>query len=73
MITSDEIVEETNTVLTNSTSATNFYILLDFLLTTMALIAVSVYCYLIKYRSKQEDLLSFHIRNNKLKNNLLKI
>ena len=38
-----------------------FYILLEFLLITMALlIAVSIYCYLIKYPAKQKHLLSFH-------------
>ena len=46
----------------------NFYILLAFLLiTTAVLIAVSIYCYLIKYRAKQKPLLPFHITNNKLK------
>ena len=40
------------TVPTKSTS-TNFYILVVFLLTTIALlIAVCIYCYLIKYRAK---------------------
>ena len=44
----------------------NFYILLAFLLITIALlIAVSIYCYLIKYRAKQKHLLPFH--NTKLK------
>ena len=39
----------------------NFYILLAFLLITIALlIAVSIYCYLIKYRAKQKHLLPFH-------------
>ena len=39
----------------------NFYILLKFLLITIALlIAVSIYCYLIKYRAKQKHLLPFH-------------
>ena len=46
----------------------NLYILLAFLLITIALlIAVSVYCYLIKYRAKQKHLLPFHITNNELK------
>ena len=44
----------------------NFYILLAFLLITMALlIAVSIYWYLIKYRAKQ--LLPFHYPNNELR------
>ena len=39
----------------------NIYILLEFLLITIALlIAVSIYCYLIKYRAKQKHLLPFH-------------
>ena len=43
----------------------NFYILLAFLLITIALsIAVSIYCYLIKYRGIY--LLPFHNTNSKL-------
>ena len=43
-----------------------FCILLAFLLITNALlIAVSTYCYLIKYRAKQKHLLLFHVTNNK--------
>ena len=39
----------------------NFYILLAYLLTAIALLtAVSIYCYLIKYQAKQKHLLSFH-------------
>ena len=46
----------------------NFYILLTFLLITISLlIAVSIYCYLIKHRARQKHLLSFH--NTKLKTN----
>ena len=46
----------------------NSYILLAFSLITIALlVAVSIYCYLIKYGAKQKDLLSFHVTNNKLK------
>ena len=46
----------------------NFYILLAFSLITIALlIVVSSYCYLIKYRAKENNLLTFHIINNKLK------
>ena len=45
----------------------NFYILLVFFLMTIALLAaISIYCYLIKYRAKQKHLLPFHIKNNKL-------
>ena len=44
----------------------NFYILLAFLLITIALlIAVSLYCYLIKNRAKH--LLTFHYTNNELR------
>ena len=43
----------------------NFYLLLAFLLIAIAfLIAVSIYCYLIKYRGKH--LLPFHNTNDKL-------
>ena len=46
----------------------NFYIPLAFLLITIALlIAVSIYCYLMKYQVKQKHLLPFHVTNNKLK------
>ena len=46
----------------------NFYILLAFLLIAVALlIAVSIYCYSIKYRAKQKHLLSFQFKNSKLK------
>ena len=42
-----------------------FYILLVFLLITIVLlVAVSIYCYLIKYKSKQKYLLPFHVTNN---------
>ena len=41
----------------------NFYIPLAFLLITIALlIAVSIYCYLIKHRTKQKHLLPFHAK-----------
>ena len=46
----------------------NFYILLIFLLITIALlIAVTIYCYLLKYRLKLKHLLTFHDTNNELK------
>ena len=45
-----------------------FYILLAFLLIIIALlIAVSIYCYLVKYQAKQKHLLPFHNTNNELK------
>ena len=66
-ITSDGIIEEeTKTVTThfntkNSICKTkNFYILVVFLLITISLlIAVSIYCDLIKYKAKQKHLLPF--------------
>ena len=46
----------------------HFYILLAFLLITIALlISVSVYFCLIKYRAKQKYLLPFNATNNELK------
>ena len=46
----------------------NFYILPPFLLITLAwLIAVTIYCYWIKYRAKQKHLFPFYIINNELK------
>ena len=69
--TCDEIIEETVPTNFNEKKATyktqNFYILLAFLLITIALlIAVSIYCYLIKYQAKQKLLLPFHNTNNEL-------
>ena len=69
----DEIVEsyykETNFNERKATCKTqNLYISVAFLLITIALlIAVSSYCYLIKYRAKQKHLLPFNFTNNKLK------
>ena len=64
----DEIIDvkETNFNKKNIICKTqNFYILLAFLLITIALlIAVSIYCYLIKYQRKH--LLLCHNTNNKL-------
>ena len=46
----------------------HFYTLLAFSFITIALlIAVTIYCYLIKYRAKQKHLLPFHFTNNELK------
>ena len=46
----------------------NFYIFLAFLLITIVLlIAVSIYCYLTKYRAKEKHLVPFHDTNNELK------
>ena len=77
-ITFDEIIEsydgETTTILTNlnekktTCKTQNVYILLVFLLITIALlIAVTICCYLIKYRAKQKHLLPFHSTNSILK------
>ena len=63
-IVCDEVIyadDETKTIPTNfnekkvTCKMQTFYTLLAFLLITVALlIAVSIYCYLIKYRSKQK-------------------
>ena len=66
----DEVIksydEEIKIILTNfnekniTCKTQNFYILLAFLLITITLlIAVSIYCYLIKYQAKQKHLLPF--------------
>ena len=80
VITCDEIIdaeakshdEETKTVTTNFNEknvickAKNFNILLFFLLTTiMLLIFVCIYCYLIKYKSKQKHLLPYYVTNER--------
>ena len=62
VIACDEIIEETKSF--NKKNAIcktkNVYILLIFLLITIALlINVSIYCYLIKYKSKQKHLLPY--------------
>ena len=67
-----EIMEETKTVPTKSTStkavlrkctSINFYIVLVFLLITITLlIAVNIYWYLIKYQTKQKPLLPCHYK-----------
>ena len=50
-----------------------YYILLIFyflhlsLIAIALLIAVSIYCYLIKHRAKQKRLLPFYVTNNELK------
>ena len=61
--------EETNFNEKKSTcKMQNFYILLIFLLITIALsIAVNIYCYLIIYRAKQKHLLPFQSTNNELR------
>ena len=68
------VIEETKTFLANfkekkeTCKTQNVYILLAFLLITIILlIAVSINCYLIKYKSKRKHLLPFYITNNELK------
>ena len=68
----NEIIEEVQFKCLNESKENcktqSFYILLAFLLIAVALlIAVSIYCYLIKYQGKQINLLPFHFTNNKLK------
>ena len=67
----DEIIdaEKTKSIPKNITCKTqNSYLLLSFLLITIALlIAVSIYYYLIKYLAKQNYLLPFHFTNNDIK------
>ena len=75
VIMGDEIMDaETKTVPSNfnekniNCKTQNLYILLAFLLTTMALlIAVNIFCYLIKYWAKQKYLLPFPVKNNELR------
>ena len=75
MATFDQIIdaEEKETIPTNfnfkkaTGKIKNFCILLAVLLVTIVLlIAVSSYCYLIRYQAKQKHLLPFHITNNEL-------
>ena len=69
-ISCDEIVEssdaETNFNEKKATCKKKiFYILLTFLLITLVLlIAVSIYCYLIKYQEKQKHLLLIYFIEN---------
>ena len=64
VIMCDEIIKKTKSTATKSTSAkaaprknnsTNFYILLVFYI---LLIAVSIYCHLLNYRTKEKHLLT---------------
>ena len=77
VIKCDQIIKETKTVPIKSTSiktvltkctSTNFYILLAFLLITIALLILgSICCYLIKYQAKQKPSLPCHYTISKLK------
>ena len=65
----DEIIDVKETNFNEKTVTFNtqrFYILLTFLLITITfLIAVSIYCYLIKYREKQTHNYHFMTQNSK--------
>ena len=62
-------MQKKQTILKNITCKTqNFYILLEFLLITIALlIAVSISCYFKKYQAKEKHLLPFHNTSNETK------
>ena len=66
--------EETKTVPANfneksiTCKTQSFCVLLAFLLIIITLlIAVNIYCYLVKYWEKQKHLLPLHVTNNELK------
>ena len=61
--------EETNLSEKKTTCKTqSFHILPTFLLISIALLIVfSIYCYLIKYRTKQKHILPFHDTNNEFR------
>ena len=70
VIMRDKIIEETKTFNENNIigETKSFCILLTFLCITIALlIAVSIYYYLIKYKSQQKHLLPYYATNDKLK------
>ena len=61
VIKCDEIIEETILMKKVDYKTESFYIsLASFWITNALLIAVSIYCYLIKYQSKRKHLLPFH-------------
>ena len=73
----DELVElyheETKTIPTNFNEkkpickTQNIYVLLEFLLITIALLIPASISYLIKYRAKQKHSLPFHDTNNEIR------
>ena len=68
MIRQLSLIEETNFNEKGTFKTQIFYMLLAFLLNSIALlIAISIYCCLVKYKTKQKCLLPFHIKNDKLK------
>ena len=61
-------VEETKTITKNIVCETKIFYITFFLLFSIGLlIAVSIYCYLKKYKAKQKHLLPIYFRNNELK------
>ena len=77
VITCDEIIElydkETKTFSTNFKAICkkqSFYILLAFLLITIALLlSVNIYCYLIKYQAKPETFITTSSHKQQIKRN----
>ena len=72
IIESYDVESKTISINFNEKKATcktqKFYILQVFLIITIAfLIAVSIYCYLIKYQAKRKHLLPFNFKNSELK------
>ena len=74
VITCDEMIEETKTIATNFNERNiicetkNFYVLLIFLLITIALlIAINIYHCLIRYQTKHKHSLRYYVTNHKLK------
>ena len=73
VITCDEIIKEETKIVTTNFNERNaicktkeMYILLSFLLIVVPLlIAVSIYCYLIKNKGKQMHWVPFYVANNK--------
>ena len=68
-----EIIEETKTATTKFNKKMqsvkqkiSIYLFAFLLITIVLLIAVSIYCYLRKYRAKQKHLLPFLVINDKL-------
>ena len=75
-ITCNEIIDsynvETKIILINFNEKRDFYVLLAFLLITIAsLIAASIYCFLIKYQAKRKHLLPFHFKYSELERNYM--
>ena len=70
VITCDEIIEEAKTIPNKKkpVKQKKFFSLLTVLLITLELLmAVSIYCYLIKYKAKQKHLLLYYTTNDKFK------